>query len=501
MYLDILKKRDKEGQRISAKDQDILELENNLNVGIVDNCLKSEGFNHFEPEEDEEEKMEEKLSMERKRKTTLNNLKKKRLTGMMKQEELTYISNNNFLKGKAVLAVNPYSINIRKRKDDAIRAAFNGSQSVLQGNGGMADRSNLALESFLTGSGSILNERSITFQAGFNQGSHDGISLDDSDLAFSELNESLVKVKGFKVTKLDALRHKDKQAIIEYLIQNRLVMNNVVRSYEIETILYRNFFERGFKSFTPPQKLLAVVVIPIRVMSYLTILPTNEKNYSKMRFILNPIFSSALLCLCLTDIEDIGMEASMGILIMGLVLFLIFLVFLDPDNPPEGRFKQMTVTISFVASVLWIAILGNIAVSFINSLSVVYNLSYPFMMVVVFSPLSWIPSTLSTIRLVRFMKTMPTLSTTIFTSYLIFGLSLALQTLLNGNSQIEIWLQTTRPKDLYFFLVLCSPPLIFITLGSTLFMLNWRYNRFIGVALLSVYFLILTGFILLSIKN
>lgn len=286
--------------------------------------------------------------------------------------------------------------------------------------------------------------------------------------------------------------NKDVQDVKRYIINNRQVINDVVRAAEINSILHRNMSQRPFSMLSSVQKFLYVFNLPVRIAAYLTILPTNEINYSKMRYCINCLLSP-LFCSYVLSYRSLIFKTNtpylIGISTFSVVFSGIIFFILDAKRAPTGKLKYFFYTLGFLTATVWLFYLSDCLISFIISLNVLFNYNYTFMMIGAFSFWAWIPVSLASLKTVTMIKHMPGYGGAAFNGLFVFGLSVVVQDALNGITIAKIWPSYNSRSALQLFLYLV---LNFVCLIFTYIMVAMRakrYTRPLGIVLIGCYLL------------
>lgn len=499
----MLTRLDKDGKRVSEKYQDILEMENNINLALVQNIRDTEGVNHLEPEEDEEEKETEVLEMEKKRKTTFTDLKKRAITGFNKNmNEITYVSRKTFMNGQAVFAEIPSLEKLIKINQKNMKEAVTKKRKTTLGSNGFKvlpgmdfrDMNDLNDELELVEDRKQEKEKTqknIEVEEVKETKLTEELNLDTSAInseAHSELNQSLLKLKDTENN-----INKEKNEIIDYIINNREVTNDAVRSAEINVILYKNLALEPFSKLNVYRKILFLLNTPISILTYITVLPTTEEGYTKYRYLLNPFFGSLFLYFIITYLKLQNLYIFALVLVFGLLVSFLFSFVLINDRAPTGKLKDFFMFLGFITSFCWLFFLSDILVSVIETLNVLFNYQYSFMMVSSFSFWTWVPMALGSIRIVALLKEMPSFSGIMFNTYFVFGVAVLVQTLLYGNLDVKMWPSYKIPTANNLFYFLCLNAVVLIGFWIMLGVSGMRYNRVMGLVLVLGYLLIVFG--------
>lgn len=510
-YVEMLTRLDKDGKRISEKQGDILELENNVNLAIVETVQEISGKDdelfgeEEEDEEDEEEEKEnEKDSMERKRKTTFSNLKSRAMTGFNKRnpDELAYVSRKTFLQAGAVFADAPpvemmleaNKKNMEKANKVRKRKTTLGTKGFQIAQADFGDMNDLNNEIELEQENKIKDEEGDKDMSVISENG-DSTSLNQSALnseAYSELNESLVKLKKGDGSQSPS-KQREKNEIIDYIIKNREVTNQAVRSAEINVILYRNLSRKSFSELNTFRKILTIMNFPISILTYITVLPTTEEGYTKWRYLLNPAFGFTFVYFIFTYLHIYNIYIFSGMVATGVILSILFSFVLIDDKAPTGKLKQFFMFLGFITAFCWLFFLSDILVSVIKALNVLFNYQYTFMMISSFSFCTWVPMLLGSIRIVALMKEMPSFSGIMFNSYFVFGVGILVQTLAFGRVDIRMWPKVKAPTARNLFFFLCLNLLVFVGIGVFLMFGGMRYNRVMGLVFVYGYLIVIVG--------
>lgn len=266
--------------------------------------------------------------------------------------------------------------------------------------------------------------------------------------------------------------------------------NDVVRAAEISSILYQNMIQRPFKFLPPAQKVVYILNLPLHFLLYLTVFPTNEFNYSKTRYLLNsilaPLFSIFVLSyrkiIYVKEIWILISIASIS-LISGLVCFVL----LDSKRAPSGRIKYGFQAYGFFVAILWLFMLSDCLISVIIGLNILFNYTYTFMMIAVFSFWAWIPISLGSIKTVILTKEMPGFGGAIFNGFFVFGVSIIVQCGIWGTGIAKMWpeYKTKSGFQIFLYLIFNIFSLVFIYLMVAL--RAKRYTRILGIVLVFGY--------------
>jgi hypothetical protein len=168
--------------------------------------------------------------------------------------------------------------------------------------------------------------------------------------------------------------------------------NPVVRAAEIDDILFRNLRSRKATNMNAIQKLLNLLYIPIFWLTYVTILPTTNRQYSKLRYLCYPIIGGTFIFYIFTAGQSSIMTYLIAVLATGIVATLAMFTILKRDEPPTGTVKKALVFLGFFSSICWLWFLSDLLVSMIKTLHIIFNYHYVFMMISAFSCLQWSPS-------------------------------------------------------------------------------------------------------------
>lgn len=243
--------------------------------------------------------------------------------------------------------------------------------------------------------------------------------------------------EGFK--KLDM---QDKEDLTKYILNNRIVRNSVVRAAEVDQILFRNQRLKKFGSKDLLEKILTILYIPIRIATWVTVLPTTKREFSKTRYIFCGIFSPLFLFYVCTYGKILKLEVIGTVLAAAGVLCLIFGIIvlrIKGNIGPKGFIKKILYFWGFLSGLGWIWLLTDIAVSIIQTYHVVFNYQYIFMMLAAFSYLAWLPMSFGSVQTVKLLHDMPGFTIAVFNCYFVFGCSTLLQVLLWGSQEVRVW--------------------------------------------------------------
>lgn len=488
---------DNDGTRQSQKDQDVLEIENNLNLEILSKrkeiAFKTEKRVNLVINEADEEyeqssvftfqtegsnSIPEKMKMSDFK--TAEIMKETVFGAAQKKGTIPYVRKKVFLKSRARFAAPPTEEQIRKMTFRQENAIFPDQMKSLSTNLISEEKNNVSLESI---SRTVTNE----FQT-------EGKSLDFLDDS-RNLTEAIGSYELPRLKKgrlgLKDFERKDIYDIKKYIIDNRETVNEVVRAAEINAMLYMNMSQRPFRLLNPIQKFLFALNLPINLATYLTIFPTSNFGYSKTRFVLNSFFAPLFSIFVISYRKVLFYDSY--IIIGAIFLFAIIsaagtFILLDSNKSPVGRIKHFYSAYGFVVAVLWLFMLSDCLVSIIIGFRVLFNYSYTFMMLAAFSFWAWIPVVFGSLRTVTLVKAMPGYGGAMFNGMFVFGISIVVQCTLHETEVAKIWpaYKGKGAVQLFFYLVMNFVCVVFIYLMVQL--RAKRYTRTMGVVLVTGYF-------------
>lgn len=284
---------------------------------------------------------------------------------------------------------------------------------------------------------------------------------------------------------------RDKNDIRDYIIKNREVKNPIVKSAEIDEILFRNVREREFKQMNSIQKILTILYSPIALLTYITIFPTSDsqKKYNKIRYLLCPIFGATFVFYVITN----GRSKSLifyltAVAALAIVVTLLLFFILKPNEQPTGKVQTMITTLGLIATLAWIWFLTDILISIVKSLHIILNYHYCFMMIGAVSFLAWIPMALGSLKVVRLLQAMPGYSGVVFNGLFIFGISTLFQCIYYGSGRrIDVFPRGKSTEAVYLFIYIVVNFLVGVFSFFMLKSKGFRYSSLMGMCLALVY--------------
>lgn len=280
---------------------------------------------------------------------------------------------------------------------------------------------------------------------------------------------------------------KDRKDIKKYLLKNKVMKNPVVRAAEIDDLLFRNLRGRKSSAMNSFQKLLNTLYMPIFYLTYVTVLPTTNRQYSKLRYLCFPLIGGTFIFYIFTNGQSSILTYLIAVIATGVVATLGLFTVLKKDEPPTGVVKKALVFLGFFSSVCWLWFLSDLLVSMIKTLHVIFNYHYVFMMIAAFSFLAWVPMSLGSLKIVRLLQHMPGYSGVVFNGLFVFGLSTIIQTVMFGSQSVEMFPRVKGPAAMHVFgYIVC----IIFTCVLTYFLLqnrDWKYTQFLGLSLALLY--------------
>jgi sodium/potassium/calcium exchanger 6 len=159
--------------------------------------------------------------------------------------------------------------------------------------------------------------------------------------------------------------------------------------------------ERKFVDMTGTEKVLYIVDYPFMVLSYLTILPTTEEHYSRLRCLIWPIPGTAFALWMILGHPTIWWAYIGGPI--AVILLAAFFFLLPRDNSVKLS-TPMAFTITFlgcVSSCCWMYFFIDLLIDLLNTIGVVFNLESSFLGFTVLAVGNALPDALNTMALAK----------------------------------------------------------------------------------------------------
>lgn len=286
---------------------------------------------------------------------------------------------------------------------------------------------------------------------------------------------------------------KDRNDIRKYIIKNRGLNNPIVKSVEVDEILFRNVRQTPFKDLNGMQRFLSILYLPIWLLTTLTVLPTSSKQYNRFRYIINAALGPFVIFFTLTGFVFNPMSpyfmATVGV---SFITTLGFFLSLDAKQEPVGRMKTVVKTLGIICCLTWIWLLSDILVSLFKSFHNLFNYHYAMMAIGAISFLAWIPLTVGSLKAIRMTKAMPTYSPVLFNGLFIFGVTTLVYSFNTNKERLKFQIYPFKKNMMavYLFVYMVA---ILASVLLTFFMIRlkaYRYNSTLGIALAFVYCLL-----------
>ena len=499
-YIDILSRTDKFGGRVSQVQGDVVELENNLNIALMENRKVIEEMEDYDAmkkaqeegkeidmddrDEDEEEKYEER---EKRRQTSLANLRKRINTRRVDKTKLTYITKDTFYEGEAVFADLPTNEEMLKIKrhigyqtDSDRKRGFSFSLGGFKNNAGV------------TGTFEDINKGYAKYEVELlapNKKSKQYLQEEplEEESVQSEARSELTSSMLAPTTSEDYDRL-DRKAIVNYIIDNRQVTNDIVRSAEIDNLLFQSMSSRPFPKLPLMTKIISLLNLPISILTYLTVLPTTPTGYTKQRYILNPIFGGSFLFFITSYGKLRRPWLFISVLLLCIAVSVLFGFVLTGDRAPTGKLKSFFITLGFLTSFAWMFFLSDLLLCIIQTLNILFNYHYTFMMISAFSFWVWIPMSIASVKVVSLLKEMPRFGGVIFNCFFVFGMATLLQGWKFGPMEVKMWPTAKTQSGKHIFAYICLNFLTVLGILGMVKMSGMRFKRVGGYVLIIGYF-------------
>lgn len=228
--------------------------------------------------------------------------------------------------------------------------------------------------------------------------------------------------------------------------------------------------------------------LPMRFISYLTILPTTKVTYSKLRCQAWCLFGLPFSMYVLTfGAAIVNSYTLLFTMMVSVALFMVFTIKLESDKPPSSNYFRIVQVVGILNALSWNWWFCDNLVNIIRCLNLIFNYHYTFMMIGIFSGLIWGPVYMGTLKIVRQTKSVPGLSGVIFNSTFVPGICICLQTLLYGSQDFEIFPISTSPSAIHLYIYLQLIMIIFVMHIFWMNYNNYRYNSCFGAVLFMIY--------------
>ena len=495
----MITKTNRFGERVCKVDNDIIEIENNLNLEIlrrkkleelksekrVDIEIKEAPQNLESDEEynEEEEKNIDELAAFKARSGTeyVQIHQELRPSVGGDQVKIPYVKKKVFLKAKA-------HFTLPSRTDIAL--TMQGIESFAR---------NFELSVTLDGPTFLpvvtTRNQAITMQD-FNQASQDENleSMDYSgDVIPHQSSEKTHIAAKNQYSKVEAIDDEMLPKIQQLILENRDLFSPSVMAAEIDYLLYDEACKTKFSNQTKMKKFAIFMNIIVSTLTKMTIYPTDENfETSKagllIRYTVVSLFSPLFVGYVVGYRRGIMYGGNLGLFIysgVGLVCAIVTYILLSKRGV-SGVYKYIFRTVGAFNSFLWLFMLSDMVVSIIVSLNVLFNYKYGNMMLSVLSFWTWIPVIVSSIKVVRLMKAMPSFGVVMFNSFLVFGLATIVQCFLHGPQEINIWPESDSQESIMLSLYLGLNTFVIILIFGSVKLRGNRYSGLVGIFLVGL---------------
>ena len=157
--------------------------------------------------------------------------------------------------------------------------------------------------------------------------------------------------------------------------------------------------ERTFHDMTGTEKVLFLVDYPFMVLSYLTILPTTQEHFSRLRCLIWPIPGVAFAMWLIFGMPTM-IWAYVGAPI-ALVLLIVFFIGIprDSSQEPSKPIQFLITLLGCASSCCWMYLLIEMLIDMLNTLGMVMNLESSFLGFTILAIGNALPDALNTLAL------------------------------------------------------------------------------------------------------
>ena len=294
------------------------------------------------------------------------------------------------------------------------------------------------------------------------------------------------------ITKMYDINMEDRKTIVGYILENRDCKSVLVIGWEVTERLYQNERNRSFFEKRLFGKVMYISCIPIEIISFFVLMPRYDPkshNQSKIRLLFNPIVGSYFFSYILTH----GLELRHSYFkLVFFILFSISAIIVYPvvfrESPPRGVFFSFTIINNVSVALLTFYSISNLIMDLFRSLNTIFNFSYSFLAVSIFSNVVWIPAIDGARKTTKYTHTVPGYNGAIFNTLLVFGLCSIIHATLRGEISSKMWpITSNREADLAtFFFVYNSLilPITFLMIRRN----GYKYTKTIGKVLTTMYY-------------
>lgn len=284
----------------------------------------------------------------------------------------------------------------------------------------------------------------------------------------------------YKVSKIE-------MGIIEtYILKNKELTNQFVRSAELNSLLYLNSHDQPLN--LAPSRLYYMLTYPIRLLCMISTPPTSEAGFSKLRMLSWPIFGVPFICYVFS--YGSVYNTYLGFILVSFFSIscslLAYFAFREDVGLNDAGWRAVRL-IGAVAAGSWMWWLSDLLVNFIRTYATHYNLRWELFGFGILNFLMWTPVFGSFGKIIDYTRSMPSLTPIMFSSLFIGGLCIVIQTSLDGPQKFELF----AGNDTGFFLFSFTSVNFIVCLGSLimLWVAERQYTATLGVGLTSIYFL------------
>ena len=280
---------------------------------------------------------------------------------------------------------------------------------------------------------------------------------------------------------------------------------NLHHSFTLELKVKLNFIKRRrkrpLKMLDFYETLMHMVETPFIYLLYLTILPCDDEQYSKMRCLLYPIPGM------LFNTWVIMQEFSFKVLFigcgLGFLLLIFFVLALDEDKPP--RWLVVINTLGLAGGMMWTYVLVGTLIDIIECSGIIYNLNKTFLGLTVLAIGSSIPDALTTITLCKQRESIMAISGAyagqLFALTVAFGISMLKLTLKEGPQPFDLFDLSQFANNLMNIMVIFTSLFVLILTFVYTTRNSYMLTKNFGIVLMLIYVAFMLAACVIGIRN
>jgi sodium/potassium/calcium exchanger 6 len=214
---------------------------------------------------------------------------------------------------------------------------------------------------------------------------------------------------------------------------------SVTEEYRVKLDFVRDKRKVPVSELTFGEAVVHLIETPFLGILYLTVLPCDKEQYSKLRCLMYP-FPGMLFSMWVI-FQDFSFKMLMLSLGLGFLLTFIFIIFLEEDRPP--RWLIIINIGGLIGGLMWTYLLIGTLIDLIECTGILLNLNKTFLGLTVLAVGSSIPDALTTITLCKQLESIMAISGAyagqLFALTVAFGISMLKLTLKEGRQEFDLF--------------------------------------------------------------